>query len=159
MSDSNVRESSTSGATIFGALLFLVLFACFSVPDPIGRQILFSIVGLHSLSYAVIVWHRTRLTLLTASAVVWVIVCVLAVIHEMPAIGDIPRGTLGWVALVLPVLVPLLRFAESRWHPRRWAALTASRGSASFGNSLLFRHVPDLRGFIPPDPKSVGYEA
>jgi hypothetical protein len=103
--------------------------------------------------FAVLVWRRMRLPLMSAAAIIAAVGCgvqIYVAIHAFPmGNGFFPPSFADlihfWPMAAAAAIVPLCVFAESRWHRHRWDAWKAAMENCTVTDMLLFRHIPNLR--------------
>jgi hypothetical protein len=146
----DVRSAAAAYGSALGVVICLLMFA---LPFPIGLVILCLGLCLQMACFAVVVWRRTRLPLMSAAGLSVAVGCggqIYVSIHALGAgNGRPPQGFADliylWPMAAAAAIVPLCIFAEWLWHRDRWETWKAEMENCTVTDMLLFRHIPNLR--------------
>jgi hypothetical protein len=147
----DVRAAATAYGAALGGVICVLMF---SLPFPIGLLILCLGLCLQMTCFAVVVWRRTRLHLMSAVGLIVAVGCgvqIYVASHAFPVgNGFAPQGFADliyfWPLAAAAAVVPLCVFGEWTWHRDRCDAWKAAMENCTVTDMLLFRHIPDLRG-------------
>jgi hypothetical protein len=114
------------------------------LPQPGGIVAFMGLGAAQSLVATVLIWHRTRLPLMTTSTAL-VTALFLATAWLIGHGVDLIR--LPWAAIIgLGIGVAGALSVAERWvHPEAWVTWTAAFRQASFRDMLFLRYIPRLR--------------
>jgi hypothetical protein len=146
----DVRSAAAAYGSALGVVICLLMFA---LPFPIGLVILCLGLCLQMACFAVVVWRRTRLPLMSAAGLIVAVGCGVQIYVAIDAFGvGNGRGLQGfadliyfWPMAAAAAVGPLCFVAEWVWHRDRWEALKPAMENCTVTDMLLFRHIPNLR--------------
>ncbi len=156
------RAAGAAYGAALGGVMCLLMFV---LPFPIGLLIICAGLCVQMACFAVVVWWRTRLPLMSAVGLIVAVGCGVQIYVALHAfgvgVGFAPRGPADmihfWPMATMAAIVPLGLFAESWWHRAQWDAWKAAMEDCTVTDMLLFRHIPNLRrGPTAVEPRGDG---